>query len=265
MPFTPTHIVAIVPIAYFGSGRLCVSALAIGSMIPDLPLFFPSGPDYETTHSLRGLVTTCLPLGLASYFVFQVLLKRSLVWPLPAYVRARLGQSAYPDIPRSWASVAVVALSVLLGSATHIVWDSFTHAGAWGVLELPVLDSPLISISGHEIRGYKLLQYGSTLVGLPLLALFGALWLRAQLPLSVPSTDAGRRSIVLLALITVPLLLGLIYAWARTDWSQGPESLYRYTGIAARATICLAILLTLAYGVLFATIARSHVRHQGVS
>jgi len=42
MPFTPTHVAAIVPISWLTRNRLPFSALAIGSMIPDLQLFLPA-------------------------------------------------------------------------------------------------------------------------------------------------------------------------------------------------------------------------------
>ena len=42
MPFTPTHVAAVVPIAWLSRQRLPFSALVIGSMIPDLHLFVPS-------------------------------------------------------------------------------------------------------------------------------------------------------------------------------------------------------------------------------
>ena len=50
MPFTPTHVLAILPIAALKRPALPFSALVIGSMIPDLPLFVPLSPDYGTTH-----------------------------------------------------------------------------------------------------------------------------------------------------------------------------------------------------------------------
>lgn len=54
MPFTPTHVLAILPVAAVKRFPLPFSALVIGSMIPDLPLFLPWSPGYDQTHSVAG-------------------------------------------------------------------------------------------------------------------------------------------------------------------------------------------------------------------
>ena len=53
-----------------------VLALVIGSMIPDLPLFVTIPVSYATTHSIAGLFVACLPLGLACFLAFQLVMKR---------------------------------------------------------------------------------------------------------------------------------------------------------------------------------------------
>nr|WP_262927810.1 DUF4184 family protein [Microbacterium sp. NIBRBAC000506063] len=35
---------------------------------------------------------------------------------------------------------ALVAVSLLLGVLSHIVWDAFTHEGRWGLALIPALD-----------------------------------------------------------------------------------------------------------------------------
>ena len=44
--------------------------------------------------------------------------------------------------------VAAVLLSLLAGAATHVLWDSFTHGGAAGVI-FPVLETRLFTVSGY--------------------------------------------------------------------------------------------------------------------
>jgi hypothetical protein len=64
VPFTPTHIAAILPVAAAAPRPFPFSALVVGSMIPDLPLFVTLPVTYATTHSITGLFLACLPLGM---------------------------------------------------------------------------------------------------------------------------------------------------------------------------------------------------------
>ena len=207
MPFTPTHVLAITPIAAVSRWRLSFSALAIGSMIPDLPLFVPLAPSYATTHSLPGLITACLPLGALGFVAFQAVLKRPLIALLPSAVRCRCAAIAGPSPEPSVRTVVSVAMAVTIGAATHLVWDAFTHQGRWGTLLVPCLDATALTVAGHAVPGYKVLQYGSTAVGLPFLAALAILWLtrQAAAPLdALPSVPRAVRVATVLAALGIP-------------------------------------------------------------
>ena len=73
MPFTPTHVAAIIPVAFLGRRWFPFSALAIGAMVPDLPLYLPGALDYQVTHSPAGLVAICLPVGILCFLCFHPL------------------------------------------------------------------------------------------------------------------------------------------------------------------------------------------------
>ena len=183
MPFTPTHIVAVLP---FWSWRRVFPfwAFAMGAMIPDLPLFFPI-VDYAQTHSPLGVFSVCLPLGLGGFFLFELVMRRPTIALLPAWLASRL--SSKPNIPtqsiggtqlRYW--IAVV-FAIIVGAFTHQIWDAFTHKDQWGTHLIPILNSQ-IEMGGFHIPGYKVFQYGSTFVGLPLLALLAAIELNRRTP-----------------------------------------------------------------------------------
>src|SRR5260370_35811506 len=69
-----------------------------------------------------------------------------------------------PDLAsiRQW---ILVAFGFLAGAVTHIVWDAFTHENARGVRLIPWLEEP-IDIGAHHMAGIRLLQDGSSLIGL---------------------------------------------------------------------------------------------------
>ena len=133
MPFTPTHVAAVVPIARFAP-RLPFSALAVGSMIPDLHLFLPEWIPitFRLTHTVPGLVAGCLPLGMLMFLWFQVFAKEPLVHLLPDAARQRLHPYGRPTIETSYSFFSCVCLAIVIGAATHLFWDSFTHEGRWG-------------------------------------------------------------------------------------------------------------------------------------
>ena len=171
MPFTATHVLAVVPLR---DTRLPFAALAVGSMTPDLPIFVHFLPSYYTTHSAGGLLTACLPLGLALWLGWELVLRDPTLALLPEWVRRRTdrtGRARGPDGRR----VLLAAAAVLIGAATHLVWDAFTHGGRWGVRLVPVLDTPLALPAWLPaglppvMHGYRVAQYASSAVGLPLL------------------------------------------------------------------------------------------------
>jgi uncharacterized protein DUF4184 len=60
MPFTVSHPAAVLPVLRW----LPPSAVVVGSLVPDIPLCVRPPVGYHTTHSLAGVVTVDLPLGL---------------------------------------------------------------------------------------------------------------------------------------------------------------------------------------------------------
>jgi hypothetical protein len=252
MPFTPTHVLAITPAAAAFRGWLPFSALAIGSMIPDLPLFVPLAPDYATTHSLSGLFTTCLPLGMLGFIAFQAAMKRPLIALLPATVRCRCAAVAGLSLGLSVRAAVRVASAVTIGAATHVVWDAFTHRGRWGTRLVPWLDTTALTIAGHAVPGYKAMQYGSTAVGLPLLAVLAVVWLSRQVPAplkSVPGVPLAVRVTVILG------ALGILTVLTRPVWVGGGAPVYERVGQSIGDSGLALIIAVLVYCLLFRAFA----------
>jgi hypothetical protein len=166
MPFTISHAAAVLPFSRFLARWRLLSATLIGSMVPDFGWFTPWRSMRFETHSAVGLFTFCLPVGLATYWIFQRLIKTPLVELLPdgAYSRWRAfaAPADYADLMQwMWASCGVLA-----GALTHLVWDAFTHARARGARMLPPLDEPAVQFGRHHLAGTSLLQDASSLIGL---------------------------------------------------------------------------------------------------
>lgn len=188
VPFTISHTVVVLPLARLVRGRRVLSALVIGSMLPDFGFFFPVHVPRVETHSVAGVLGLGLPIGLAAYWIFQRLIKTAIREVLPdgAYLRS-LPFAPVADLqdPVQW---LLASAGVLAGAATHLIWDAFTHEGARGVRMLPALDEWWMDVAGHELIGPRFLQDLSSLVGLLVVC-----WitLRALRPMS--GIDAGAR------------------------------------------------------------------------
>lgn len=165
MPFTGSHPAAVLPLMRLG---LVPSALVIGSMSPDLLYYVPLSPGLEAStatlsHSSPGIVTLDLALGYLSFVVWHLLVVPFAVAAAPESLRSRLAPEL-PIPPRirltGLRNTALVLLSVVVGSITHVFWDEFTHVDRWGyhhVGWLAAMHGPL--------EGYRWAQYGSGVVG----------------------------------------------------------------------------------------------------
>lgn len=76
----------------------------------------------------------------------------------------------------------IIAVSMLVGIASHLVWDSFTHPSDWAVRHWNFLNLPVITTPFGIVQVYKILQHGSTVVGVAAVAFF--IWRRWS---SIPS------------------------------------------------------------------------------
>ena len=249
MPFTPTHILAVLPL-WPARQWLPFSALAIGTMMPDVALLFPL-VDYAQTHSPIGLFTVCLPLGVVGFLVFEMVMRGPLIALLPSWAQSRLRSS--PQVPKDARLhvclnyFAGVSLAVVIGAYTHQVWDAFTHQGRWGTQLFPSLNSEF-HFWGHPIPGYKLLQYGSTIVGLPLLAILTLAALNRLIPHDIETSAISGRLKVLagLMLVVMPLVL--------CTYSLFTEPTIRQAlGMAARQSARTLLLASVTYSIVFQT------------
>lgn len=166
MPFTISHVAVVLPFSRLLARWRLLSAAVIGAMVPDFGLFLPWRPNRFETHSTIALFTFCLPVGLACYWLFQHLIKTPMLEVLPDGAYARWHRFASPANPASAVQWLLAACGVLAGAVTHLVWDAFTHEGARGVRLIPWLEDPVVDIGNHHVAGVRLLQDGSSLIGL---------------------------------------------------------------------------------------------------
>src|SRR5918995_1749515 len=145
MPITPTHAIVALP---FVRTPLVPAAIAVGAMSPDFPLLVRALPlHYGLTHDFAWLPVTVV-LALALLLVWRCILRPAVRELSPIWLARRLppewdagpaasaretfaigGDPARP----SARGILLLLVSLALGIATHIAWDSFTHVDRWGV------------------------------------------------------------------------------------------------------------------------------------
>lgn len=253
MPFTVTHILAVTPLAKFSRYRLPLSALMIGSMVPDFPLFFPIGLKYQVTHSFLGILTVCLPLGLALFVIFH----RVMSQPLYALLNPKLRGQFVPFLAAPESSrfqrTLTIAFCISVGALTHVVWDAFTHSGRWGVDLFPSLNETLFTTRGKQWPGFKVFQHGSSLFGLPILFGMVLIWMRRAPVHSVSDSiipDGARRCLVGL-FILLPIILGIVLAPELAQQSSRNPSterlLFHFVTVDLSSFLYLLLLYSLCF------------------
>ncbi|NLR74316.1 DUF4184 family protein [Leeia aquatica] len=214
MPWTFAHLAAVLPLQRL---KLPLTGLALGSIAPDLGYYIGRFDWATQAHTVSGLVTHCLPVVLPLAWLLVLLLP---LWsaPLPEPHR-----SAWRHAPRPcfWPGMDLLRmlLALLLGAATHIVWDAATHYHGLFVQTWPVLREPLLVLGGRTVAVYSVLQHGSTLFGVGVLTVAYRRWLRRVMPERATATDPhplhGWGGLLLLVLLAFAggALLSLRDAW----------------------------------------------------
>jgi hypothetical protein len=255
VPLTIAHPAAAVPLAR-PLGRFGIlSALIIGSLVPDLTRFFPLPIPRSSTHSIAGLFWFSLPAGAVLYVLFHRVLEQPLCALAPASLQRRLhplllrGRSTAGD---RWLAVGV---SLLVGAATHLVWDSFTHLKAPGAASV---GHGLLGI-GSRAFAYEVLQPGSSVIGVVLLGWWAARWVaRAEEDPSTPAPllTPRERALIVAGLVGAALLLtGLASPYLRPH-AMSLHSVRRFIDRSGGSGVGTLGLLLLLYGIAWHRLVR---------
>ncbi len=174
MPFTLAHPAAIIPISHLNR-RLSLSALLIGSVIPDVGYFLQL-PTVIASHSLLGMFVVDLPISLILLWIFHTWLKRPLWRLLPAFHRERLQPYLAPYQFVPWSRFSLVILSLLIGIFAHIVWDEMTHGRGFFVQTFPIFRAEMFELAGVYLIVYFVFKHFSSIAGVGLLVYWYWCW-----------------------------------------------------------------------------------------
>jgi len=193
VPFTLSHPAAVLPLA---RRPLVPSALVAGSVAPDVFWFVPRLPGIglTKTHEFASVLWLDPLLALAGLALFQLLLKRPLIALAPQPLAERLCRHF------SWRRPGWLALSLVLGAATHVGWDAFTHeSGGFPFLRTPI-------VTGIDVG--RLIQLLSTIAGAAVLAWWLVRWYRTAPTREVAPGTRHRKAVS--AFLTAGAVTGVL-------------------------------------------------------
>lgn len=269
MPFTPAHPAAVLP--FLRRGHWVSAGLLTGSIAPDLPTYLPLSLTHEQTHALSAIAWPdgVLALGLLAFWWGPLRPALMSLWPAAA---ARCG-------PPGWREPLVAAgrgrpgwivwarwsgwllLSEVLGLATHLGWDSFTHGGGYAVEHWPALR--------HRVAGaplYSQLQLWCSVIGIAIVAAYLFVqWRRRSEAGDVGTAPVLPRAVrvtVLVVLVLATAATGLVTHDAFHPYPFHQTVLWRHRLVAA---ITVLLLLTAAWAVALVPIHLVQLRRRAGS
>lgn len=221
---TLAHPMAVLPLR--GRG-LPMTALVIGSMVPDIPVFVGWHWGYQLSHSLLGVVTFDLVVATVVTALWFFAVRDAAVDMAPTAIRERLR----PRLRPTWQEWLLVPVAGVVGAATHTFWDAFTHVHRWGPRHIDWLAE-----EHGPLLGLKWAQYTSGVIGLTVVTIVAVRYLRSLDPVPGERPPPVVPSVVLPGVITASVLVGLVAA-AR-------HSAYGFIGMAYDGVVHSLIALT---------------------
>lgn len=212
MPFTFSHLAIILPLTYLQKKWFSLTGLIVGSLTPDFEYFVRMKVKSDFSHTISGLLWFDLPIGILLSFIFHLIVRDSLIINLPGFLSNRSVVFTCFDWKKHFIhNWLVITMSILIGAASHIFWDSFTHDHGYFVEKINLIPKLYFNILDISFPLHKIIQHLSTAIG-SLIIVFSTL--------SVPKTKSLSRInykywlliiIVTTCVILIRILTGLSF------------------------------------------------------
>lgn len=242
MPFTISHAVLAPPIAKLTGYRLPISALAIGSMTPDLYRLFTS-ESYDASHQWQGLIVPNLLIGLAFCLLWYGLYR-------PAIFRwiGMVKPIDWGCFDKMLGFILSVIMALIVGISTHLIWDGLTHSDFRTFAFDHFLNQP-VALFDHVYPMHRVLQIGTSILALPFMA-----WMGVHYYLKHKQADCVQAKIKISGLFIVLIsLLTAVYYYLQflQTLGQNPWSVDLYSFIGRSVNqFSSAFLITFSLGCL---------------
>ncbi len=219
-------------------------------MAPDFQYFIHFSAGGRSGHTLPGIFILTLPIALVVLWIFHRFVKKPVAKLLPPKIQSRLSEHLGTFRFFGPGRFGLIVVSILVGVATHVLWDSFTHADSWLYRLWPVLQERVSVPVLGTLPVYKVLQHSSTVAGLFALFVWLLLWYRQSNPAPVrePPLPSSKRIAVIVVVIALAVFGGIL----RAAWEHGIPSSISLRGFVVDFVITSMSLMwwqLVAYGV----------------
>ncbi|OYU83687.1 MAG: hypothetical protein CFE24_10190 [Flavobacterium sp. BFFFF2] len=188
MPFTFSHPALVIPLGYLPKKWISMTGLVIGSIAPDFEYFLRMRIQSNYSHTIAGLFLFDLPLGIFLAYMFHLVVRNTLCSNLPTFLQYRFAAFNQFDwhfhVKKHY---LIIFISMLVGAASHLFWDSFTHKDGYFVLAIPFL-TDTVHCFNYSFPFYKIVQHSSTFIGGLVIA--GAIGTLPKMPDTLKSISA---------------------------------------------------------------------------
>jgi hypothetical protein len=249
MPLTLSHPAAAIPLRRLLGRLASLPALILGSMAPDFPYYAFVTVPRTVTHTLGSVFWFSVPATLVAFVLFDRLLRTPLLFLLPVAVRCRIPER--PPRRLTPGTLLAVCVSGAVGAATHLAWDSFTHAGGAAVTRFAIFRTFVVELGGLRFPLYDVLQFASTVAGVALMLVWVRRWIALTPPQPLPAEalfpfSPGMRPLLLCAGILAGVATGVAAGVLRiphTLSAKALQTLLRAAVVAGVAAMLGVLLL----------------------
>jgi Domain of unknown function (DUF4184) len=210
MPFTFSHPALILPSRYLPDRFYSLTGLVIGSMTPDFEYFLRMTVGSIYSHTFWGIFYFDLPVGIVLCFVFHNVVRDQLIDHLPVQLRERFWNlktfNWNKHFKTSW---KIIFISLIVGAASHILWDDFTHPLGYFVKRSSFLRHK-IHFMRFQLPVYNIFQGLSSLLGGIIVCIF--IWRLSKVEINfLPKKDNYWLFVItiMLLVMTIRFLGGL--------------------------------------------------------
>lgn len=214
MPLTISHPAAVIPLKKWG---LPLSALIIGSMMPDFEFFLRFSSDRVIGHTFPGIFLFCLPVGFIILFLFHKVIKKPVMSLLPQSHRSRISivGTEFRFFPLN--QFIKIVLALLIGILSHLLFDSLTHENSFFTSHIPLLSLSILTTPFGSLRVYFILQQLLSFIGFLLMTRWYFIWYRSishtkMLPAQLNRNQKSKLLLfmMLLSLITISIIVPFV-------------------------------------------------------
>ncbi|MEP6735582.1 MAG: DUF4184 family protein [Chryseolinea sp.] len=233
MPFTPAHVAIVTP--FLRSRRLSAIALIIGSMAPDFEYFFKFKVNSHFSHTMVGLFIFDLPVTYGLAFIFLTIVRNNLISNLPIFLQLKLQEVWTIDIRETllnrW---PIFIASALLGAASHIFWDAFTHNNTIFTSNLSIYKGTYVPYEGVKYPLWYALQHISTGIGL----LIVMVYILVQKPKGIIRLNVPKLWYWMFLIIFIGITVWVRFAIEPSAWKEGNVVVTFISGLCIGAVLC---------------------------